>query len=144
MLLFIWFFNGFCVYVIMAHIVRHAIDLGITPMRAASILSIIGGASIAGRLLMGRVSDSIGRKRAFMIGALLMAAAMLWLIGSSNLWMLSLCRHFWVLLWMACASVYSTYRRYLWHASYWGDSRSIGGWLGKRRCLWPVFCWSYI
>ena len=86
----IWFLNAFCVYTIMAHIVRHAIDLGITSIQAASTLSVIGGAGIPGRLLMGRVSDSLGRKQAAIISALLMAGAMLWLIGASNLWMLYL------------------------------------------------------
>jgi len=86
----IWFVNSFCLYMVMAHIVRHAIDLDMAPMQAALTLSIIGGAGVLGRLLMGKVSDSIGRKRASMLCALLMAGAMLWLIGAYNLWMLYL------------------------------------------------------
>jgi len=87
---FIWFLNSFCAYIVMAHVVRHAIDLGITSMQAALTLSIIGGSGVLGRLLMGRVSDSLGRKQAAVIGTLLMAGAMLWLTGSSSLWMLYL------------------------------------------------------
>lgn len=87
---FVWFLTSFCIWIVVAHIVRHAEDLGITSMRAASILSLIGGMSILGRLTMGRVSDSIGRKQASIICALLMVGAMLWLIEASNLWMLYL------------------------------------------------------
>ncbi len=86
----LWFLGGSCVFTVMAHVVPYAIDLGITSLRAASILSLIGGIFILGALLIGRVSDSIGRKQACMICALLMAGAMLWLIGSSSLWMLYL------------------------------------------------------
>ncbi|MFC2003211.1 MFS transporter [Chloroflexota bacterium] len=86
----IWFFYSLCLFMVMAHIVRHGIDLGFNPMQASSILSVIGGTSVAGRLIMGRVSDSIGRKQAAVISALLMAGAMLCLIKASSLWMLYL------------------------------------------------------
>lgn len=90
LLMFIWFLHSFCLFLVMTHIVPHAIDLGITSMQAASILILIGGVNIPGRLLMGRASDSFGRKRVAVICALLMAGAMLCLIESSNLWMLYL------------------------------------------------------
>ena len=77
-------------YVVLTHLVRHAIDLGIPVIRAASMLTFIGIGSLVGRLVMGRVADTMGSKRGFLICALLMAAAMFWLIGSSNLWMLYL------------------------------------------------------
>ncbi len=83
----IFLLSSFCLFVVMTHLVPHAIDLGITSMQAASLLSFIGGGNVLGRLLMGRVSDSIGRKRAYLICPLLMAGAMLWLIQSSDLWM---------------------------------------------------------
>ncbi len=86
----IWLLGSFCVYIVMTHIVSHAIDLGITSLRAASILTLIGGTSIPGGVLMGRVSDSLGRKQAAIICVLLMAGTMLWLIQLPNLWMLYL------------------------------------------------------
>jgi len=86
----LWFLGGACAFTVVAHVVPYAIDLGVTSLRAASILSLIGGMFIPGSLLIGRVSDSIGRKQACMICALLMVGAMLWLIVSSNLWMLYL------------------------------------------------------
>lgn len=74
----------------MAHIVPHVTDIGIPAVEAAFVLSLIGGTSIAGRVLMGRVSDNIGRKPTSIICALLMAGAMVWLIPSQDLWMLYL------------------------------------------------------
>ena len=88
LLISLWFFYAFCLFMVMTHIVRHAIDLGITSMQAASIISVSGFANIPSRILMGIVSDRFGRKRAALICALLMAAAMLWLTESSSLWML--------------------------------------------------------
>jgi len=85
-----WITFSACIYMIMAHIVPHAIDLGIPPIRAATILSLIGGTNAAARLTMGRVSDSIGRKQTILSCAFLMVGAMLWLVWSSDLWMLYL------------------------------------------------------
>ncbi|MFC2003901.1 MFS transporter, partial [Chloroflexota bacterium] len=90
LLVFIMFLFASCVYVVMTHLVPHAIDLDIPPIQAASLLSFVGGGGIAGKLVMGRVSDSIGRKRAYMICPLLMVGAMLWLVKSSDLLMLYL------------------------------------------------------
>ncbi len=86
----IHFLLALCIHLVLTHIVPHAMDLGINPVQAASILSLIGGISIPGRLLMGKASDSIGRKQAILICILLMVGAMLWLIQSSELWTLYL------------------------------------------------------
>ena len=54
------------------------------------MLSFIGIGSLLGRLVMGGVSDRLGSKRGMLIASLLMGISMLWLFGSSNLWMLFL------------------------------------------------------
>ena len=87
-MIFVLFLLSASAYAVLTHIVPHAIDLGISPIEAASMLSLIGIGTLLGRLLMGRISDSIGSKRGMLICALLMGAAMLWLVGSSGLWML--------------------------------------------------------
>ncbi|MFC2068416.1 MFS transporter [Chloroflexota bacterium] len=79
-----------CVFIVITHIVPHALDLGINPMQAALILSLIGGANVLGMLIMGRASDRIGRKHALLICILFLAVAMLWVVWSSSLWMLYL------------------------------------------------------
>ena len=84
----IWFFWAFCMFMVTTHVVRHAIDLDISPMQAASILSIYGFANIPARIVMGLVSDRLGKKRSALLCAALLAASMLWLAQSSNLGML--------------------------------------------------------
>jgi len=86
----IWLLYAFCYMLVLTHIVPHATDVGIPAMKAATVLSLIGGSIAAGRLIMGRVSDSIGRKATAITCALLVAVAMIWLIWSRDLWMLYL------------------------------------------------------
>ena len=45
---------------IIVHIVPHATDKGLSPLIAAQILSTIGIASIAGRLIIGVIADRFG------------------------------------------------------------------------------------
>jgi MFS family permease len=45
----------------MVHIVPFAVDLGISHFRAAMSISIIGFAGFGGRLLIGTISDRLGR-----------------------------------------------------------------------------------
>jgi MFS family permease len=80
--------GGFCVFTILAHIVIHAIGLGIPATSAASILAFIGGLNSAGRLVMGGAADVIGGKRALIICLALMMASASWLLFATELWML--------------------------------------------------------
>jgi MFS family permease len=88
MLFIIMFLWAFCSFIIMAHIVRHAIDMGISSRQAVTIFVVIGGTSIPGRLLIGRLSDVKGSKYASIIYAFVMIVAMAWLLWASELWML--------------------------------------------------------
>jgi len=47
------------------HIAVHGIDLGVNPAKAAFLLTSIGGASIAGRLIIGLFLDHMGSKKAY-------------------------------------------------------------------------------
>jgi len=80
----------FCVQTLMVHIVPHAEDIGISPAKAASVLATIGGVSIAGRLVMGKVGDKIGHERAMAICFLPIVGALFWLQMAKDLWMLYL------------------------------------------------------
>ena len=73
---------------VFVHIVPHAVDEGISPMDASFILSLLGVANILGRLVLGRLSDTVGRKPLAVIGALTQCAALLWLMWAGRLWML--------------------------------------------------------
>ena len=80
----------FSAMTIWVHIVIHAIDLGIPAISAANILAIMGGAGIAGRILIGSAADRIGYKPALLIGFTLMSASFLWLLVAKELWALNL------------------------------------------------------
>lgn len=49
------------------HLAVHGMDLGMTPAKAATLLSVIGGSSIAGRLMVGTLVDRIGGKNCYII-----------------------------------------------------------------------------
>ncbi len=89
-LLFMRLFFSFSLLLVLTHLVPYATDIGFSAGEAATVLSLMGGMSIAGRVLMGKLSDSIERKKAAIICSLLQAGAMLLLIWSQDLWMLYL------------------------------------------------------
>ncbi len=88
LLLSIWFFYAFCIFMVTTHIVRYAIDLDISPLQAASLISLSGFANIPARIITGMVSDRFGRKLVALICASIMAVSMLLLTQSSSLWSL--------------------------------------------------------
>jgi len=57
------------------HLVPLAQDLGLSPAAGATALSFLGGGSLAGRLIMGAVSDRIGRRAALAISLALQVLA---------------------------------------------------------------------
>ena len=81
---------GYCIFTILVHIVPHATDLGISAASAANILATVGGLSIIGRVVLGNVADRIGNRQALIIGFILMAAALFWLVPATEAWLLYL------------------------------------------------------
>jgi len=84
----IFFSLGFCVFAIFVHIAPHATELGISARSAANILATIGGVSIFGKVLIGRVADRIGSSQTYLICFILMSAALFWTIPAKTAWML--------------------------------------------------------
>ena len=74
----------------MVHIVPHAIELEISAVSAANILAINFGASIIGNFVLGGLGDRIGSRQIFIIGCILMAAALFGLVPAGEVWMLHL------------------------------------------------------
>ncbi len=68
------------VQMVMVHLKAYAIGFGVEEMTAATALGLVGGASVGGRIVLGSLSDRIGRKAALLISCLLMAIGMLWLL----------------------------------------------------------------
>lgn len=72
---------------IQVHIVQHAIDQGITAVTAARIISVIGGASIIGRLSTGVAIDRFGGKNAIISCFIVLIIAFLVLFIAESSWM---------------------------------------------------------
>lgn len=70
------------------HIVAHGIDLGMTTTRAVSVLSLIAGSSILGRLFIGAAVDRIGGRRALLVCFAVLLLSLLWLRFAEAAWML--------------------------------------------------------
>jgi len=84
----VWLLLSLDVHLVFVHVVPYAVDMGNSLMDAAIILALIGGTTIPGRLLVGRASDTIGRKAPAIACALLQVGALLWLMWARELWML--------------------------------------------------------
>lgn len=73
------------VFMPLVHIVPFAVDLGISPIRAATTISVIGIAGFAGRLSMGSISDRLGRIPALGLCLLLQALSFVGFVLSTGL-----------------------------------------------------------
>jgi len=75
-----------CLQVIIVHIVPYAVDIGISAIVAASILSIIAGSSFMGRLSMGFISDRVGGRLVLSTCLTLATLALIWLLFAKEIW----------------------------------------------------------
>ena len=73
------------VFVPLVHLVPFARDLGVPALWAATLVSALGIAAVAGRVIMGALSDRIGRRGTLAAGLVLQAAAF---AGFSAAWTL--------------------------------------------------------
>ena len=87
----VFFCFGYSAFAITVHIVPHSIGIGISGINAANVLAVNGGISTVGNFVLGGiVGDRIGNRKAFIIGLVLMIAALFWLLPAGELWMLYL------------------------------------------------------
>lgn len=82
------FTSFFCLLTIVVHIVPHAIDLGLPTKTAGSIMSVIGGASVLGRFVMGAAHDRIAGRRSMLICFFILFCSLMWLQIAREAWML--------------------------------------------------------
>ena len=71
-------------YVVLSHLVLHVVDLGISRGVGAAALGALGGASAAGRIVIGHAADRVGRVRTFATCSAVMGVATLSLVGSRS------------------------------------------------------------
>ena len=57
------------------HMVTHAIDRGVAPLIAATVLGVAGLASVSGRVTCGLLADRYGAKRTLLVGLAIQAMA---------------------------------------------------------------------
>ncbi len=83
-----YFLVWYVTQAVMVHTAAHAIDIGLSMARAAGVVSIIGAASIVGRLTMGALGDRITVRRAVVVDFTILLAALIWLQFAGSSWML--------------------------------------------------------
>ena len=76
------------VFVPFVHGVQFAQSLGASLQTASTVISAIGIGGLVGRLVMGPVSDRIGRKNAVMLALLVETTAFVGMASSNSLWLL--------------------------------------------------------
>ncbi len=86
MIFTIFFLFVFSLQMIIIHLVNYATDVGISPLAAATFVSLIGAVSVAGRLVMGVWSDRIGSNNVVVLCCLLLAISLIWLPFVRTLW----------------------------------------------------------
>ena len=86
----VYFCTYFIFYLLLVHLVIYAAGQGISSVHAVRIMAFLGGAGIAGRMLMGIFADRIGHKHAMLLSAGLMMLALFWLFVARDIWMLFL------------------------------------------------------
>lgn len=73
------------VFIPLVHLVPLARGLGISPLFAATLMSALGLAAMAGRFVMGGVSDRAGRRPTLAVGLVLQVVAFIALHGAQSL-----------------------------------------------------------
>lgn len=86
----IWFSYSFCLHMVMGHVVPRAEDIGMAPIQAAAILSVLTAVAIPSRLVAGFVADMVDKRTIAAAFALIIAIAMFWLVLADKMWMLYL------------------------------------------------------
>ena len=87
MLVLIFACFGFSQQAILVHIVPYATDIGISAIMAATLLSIIGGLHVAGKIGIGGTCDRIGSRPALILSLTLLVIALTLLPFAKQIWM---------------------------------------------------------
>jgi MFS family permease len=86
MLFLVFLFFLLSLGLVMLHIVPYAIDSGMTPLGAATLLTLIGIFGIGGRLVSGLVSDRLGIKPVIVFCLLVLASGTVWIAFHKDTW----------------------------------------------------------
>jgi MFS family permease len=84
----LWFWFSFCLYMVVTHIVPRAQDLGLNPVRAAGVMSVLTAVSAVSRVAGGLVADRMNKRKLIAVLTTVMAMSMIWLAAADGPWML--------------------------------------------------------
>jgi MFS family permease len=129
---------------ILVHQVAAAVDVGFSKALAASILGLTGFLSSPSTILLGAISDRIGREWAYAVGSMAMILGVILLLhtqNSSQLWMLHAFAISFAVGFASRQSLYPTVAADLFHGRHFGAiygvlvvfvaaASGIGPWLG--------------
>jgi MFS family permease len=76
----------FCTQLVLVHLVNYATDMGITPLVAASFVSLIGLSSVGGRLAMGAGADRLGLNNTLIMCCLIVVGSLVCLLFTRAVW----------------------------------------------------------
>ena len=82
----LYFSFGFNRSTFLTHIAVHVQDLGFSLADGANVLAACSGASIIGRIGMGRLADMIGNRKTLMIGFAATTVVLTWGLVTKDLW----------------------------------------------------------
>jgi len=82
----LFFSFGFARTTFITHLAAHVQDMGFSLADAANIMATFTGASIIGRIGMGRTADIIGNKPALIISFAVTTVSLIWGLMSGDLW----------------------------------------------------------
>lgn len=84
----LFFCTWLFVFLPLVHLVIFAMDIGLSKEAALMALGVLGGFSTLGRLVMGVISDRLGRKPTLMVNLGLQVFSWLWIMATNSPWML--------------------------------------------------------
>ena len=85
-----FFCFGLYMQATLVHIAPYTIDQGFAPTTGASVMAVIGVASIVGRVTVGTIADKIGTRRSLTVIFAFMAGSLIWMPLASGLYVLYL------------------------------------------------------
>lgn len=84
-----WILATAALFVPFVFLPAFALDLGVSQVAAALLISVLGGMSVIGRLGLGLLGDRVGTLRLFKVATLVMGASyVLWLAATDYGWLL--------------------------------------------------------
>ncbi len=83
----VWLCLSFSMLLVLTHFVPHATDVGLSESMAALVLGVMGAARAAGTIVLGIISDKVGRKKVAIVSSFIISGSLLWLIWVREPWM---------------------------------------------------------